>query len=269
MIGNPPFVGNKKMRDEFGTQYVETLRSAYAKSLSGGVDLVCFWFDKALRAIQIDGLAATGLVATQAIRRGANRAVLDAIARDSRIFDAWADEPWINEGAAVRVSMVCFGSSGGVPRLNGTVAPRITADLGGRSAIDLTLAAPLSENLGIAFQGSSKVGAFEVCGTLARRWLSEPNPGGHSNADVVRPWANGQTLATRPGDDWIVDFGTELSEAEASLYELPFEYVAAHVKPDRMKNNREAYRRYWWRHAEARPGLRCQQRRVLRRQLSV
>jgi type II restriction/modification system DNA methylase subunit YeeA/predicted RNase H-like HicB family nuclease len=256
VVGNPPFVGNKKMRDELSAEYVEALRSLYAQTVHAGVDLVCYGFDKARKAIKCNGLDKAGLVATQAIRRGANRAALDAIARDSCILEAWADEPWVNDGAAVRVSMICFGNSSEPARLNGVQAPRITADLGGSADLDLTTAASLVQNLGVAFQGSSKVGAFEIPGELARTWLRLPNPNGRSNAEVVRPWANGQTLAKRPTDYWIVDFGIELSESEASLYEAPFAHVARHVKPARATSNREAYRRYWWRHAEARSGLR-------------
>ena len=224
--------------------------------MPSSVDLVCYWFDKALKAIRHDGLGAAGLVATQAIRRGSNRAVLDSIARESRIFDAWADEPWVNDGAAVRVSMVCFGAASGVARLGGIEVPRITADLGGSGDLDLTQAMPLAENARVAFQGSSKVGAFDISGALARSWLAQPNPNGRPNSDVVRPWANGQTLAQRAGDDWIVDFGCEMTEGTASLYELPFRHVEQYVKPERITNNREAYQRYWWRHAEARSGLR-------------
>lgn len=48
-----------------------------------------------------------------------------------------------------------------------------------------------------------------------------------------------------------------MTETDASLYELPFEYVVEHVKPEREKNNREAYRRYWWRHGEPRVAMRA------------
>ena len=68
---------------------------------------------------------------------------------------------------------------------------------------------------------------------------------------------NGIDLTRRWGDRWIVDFGTHMPEADAALYEAPFKYVTRFVKPLREKNNREAYRKFWWRHAEARPGMRA------------
>ena len=35
-----------------------------------------------------------------------------AATNDLRIFDAWSDEPWVIDGAAVRVSLVCFSRAG-------------------------------------------------------------------------------------------------------------------------------------------------------------
>jgi len=41
---------------------------------------------------------------------GANRRVLEPIAQSSAIFEAWSDEPWILDGAAAPVSIVCFAA---------------------------------------------------------------------------------------------------------------------------------------------------------------
>ena len=48
-----------------------------------------------------------------------------------------------------------------------------------------------------------------------------------------------------------------MSEADAALYEAPFRYVVEHVKPEREQNNREAYRKFWWRHGEPRIAMRA------------
>jgi type II restriction/modification system DNA methylase subunit YeeA len=62
-------------------------------------------------------------------------------------------------------------------------------------------------------------------------------------------------VTRRPSDKWIIDFGWTMTESEAALYEAPFAFVAEHVKPDREQNNRELYRRFWWRHVEPRQGM--------------
>ena len=104
--------------------------------------------------------------------------------------------------------------------------------------------------------GDTKGGPFDVPGDLAREWLRLPaNPNERPNADVLKPWVNGMDLTRRPSGKWIVDFGWDMSEAEAALYEAPFAHVKKHVWPMRQRNRREAYRVNWWRHVEPRQGM--------------
>ena len=249
VIGNPPFLGYSPQRETLGDDYVEALRSLYKGRFPAFADLVCYWFHKAGRLVAENRLARAGLVATNSIRGGRNRAVLDHIAADSSIYEAWADEPWVVDGAAVRVSLVCFAANdAGLPvRLNGGEAARINADL--TASVDLTAAGRLAGNRGEAFIGGMKKGAFDIPSALAREWLALPaNPNGRPNADVLKPWTNGMDITRRPSGKWIVDFGHAMSEADAALYETPFAHVRERVKPARDHNNRQDLRRFWWRH---------------------
>ena len=255
VIGNPPFLGGSKKRRELGDAYFEALDTVFAKRVPGGADLVCYWFDKARLAIETKGLGAAGLVATQSVRSGSNRAVLDSIRKNTRIFDAWSDEPWVNDGAAVRVSLVSFGW-GECCFLNGESVEEITAELGSSVASDMSLARSLPENSGVSFEGTKKYGDFDITGELARSWLRLPNPHGRPNSGVVKPWRNGQDITRRPSDTWVIDFGAHTVEADASLYEAPFSHLLRSVKPERMKVRRERTRRLWWIHEEARVSLR-------------
>ena len=88
VIGNPPFLGDKKMRGELGDAYTETLRKTYAGRVPGGADLVCYWFEKSRAALASQALNAAGLVATQSIRAGVSRKVLAAVQDSTRIFEA-------------------------------------------------------------------------------------------------------------------------------------------------------------------------------------
>ena len=257
VVGNPPFLGGKLLRGGLGGAYVETLQRLYGARIHGEADLVCHWFDKAARLVADGGLARAGLVATNSIRGGRNRAVLDRIVEAGAIFDAWSDEPWVVDGAAVRVSLVCFArKDAGLPaRLNGTDATRIAADLTA-GGLDLGKAARLSRNAGVSFMGDTKNGAFDVPGDLAREWLRLPaNPNGQPNADVLKPWMNGMDVTRRPSDRWIVDFGWRMSEAEAALYEGPFQYAREHVHPVRQRNRAPKVREFWWRHEAPRQGM--------------
>jgi type II restriction/modification system DNA methylase subunit YeeA len=256
VIGNPPFLGGKLMRTMLGNDYVEHLFRTYAGRVPAEADLVVYWFEKAWERITAGHVQRAGLVATNSIRGGASRLALDRIAHGGAIYDAWDDEPWILDGAAVRVSLICFARhpAAAEARLDGRPVQRVNSDLTG--AVDLTGAKPLAENRGIAFMGDTKGGAFDVPGELAREWLLLPlNPNGRPNSDVLRPWMNGMDLTRNPSGRWIIDFGWEMTEQEAALYDAPYAYIREHVRPVRMQNRREAYAKFWWRHVEPRPGM--------------
>jgi type II restriction/modification system DNA methylase subunit YeeA len=267
IVGNPPFLGGKLMRAGLGDRTVEALFHVYRGRVPQEADLVAYWFEKAHEAVVSGAAKRVGLVATNSIRGGANRRVLDKIVAHGRIFEAWSDEPWVVDGAAVRVSMICFSVDDDQARLDGKSVSQINADLTS-GELDLTKAKRLDENLGVSYMGDTKGGAFDVPGELARRWLRAPiNPNGRPNSEVLRPWRNGQDITRRSADKWIIDFGWEMSEREASYFQVPFEHVKDNVLPERLKNRRDSYRKYWWRHVEPRPAmikkLRCLDRYIV------
>ncbi len=260
IVGNPPFLGDKKMIAEMGEEYVGALRERYQGRVPGGADLVTYWFAKAWESIKAGHAQRAGLVATNSIRGGQNRKVLDAIVGEGRIFEAWSDEPWVLDGAAVRVSIVCFAaaSAGIPPRLNGSPVDRVHPDLTGRTGgvgLDLTVAQKIGENRRIAFQGTIKTGKFEVPGNLARRWLCLPtNPDGRRNADVLRPWANGKDITRRPFDRWIVNF-CGLDEHQAAMYERPFEHLSSAARSSGLRKREKRTQEKWWLFQRSRPEM--------------
>jgi type II restriction/modification system DNA methylase subunit YeeA len=133
------------------------------------------------------------------------------------------------------------------------------------SSLDLTVARQLPENADIAYMGDTKGGAFDIPADVAMEMINAPiNPNGRPNSDVVHPWINGWDITRRPREMWIIDFGVDMPEEEAALYEIPFEYVKKHVKPARLKNKRASYRNKWWIHVEPRPALRAALHPLLR-----
>ena len=254
VVGNPPFLGDRKMIRELGEDYTFKLRKVYEGRVPGGADLVCYWFEKARKALEIHGLGAAGLVSTNSIRGGANRKVLDAIVKTSRIYEAWSDEDWVNDGAAVHVSLVCFGHADQTPRLNNEDVEAISSDLS--AAQSISSVQKLKANVDASYIGTQKNGPFDISREVAVQWLRLPNPNGKSNALVVRPWANGLDVTRRPQNRWVVDFGCDMSLDEASLFEAPFAYVEQTVKPTRADVRRDFHRNNWWLYGDARPGLR-------------
>jgi hypothetical protein len=129
---------------------------------------------------------------------------------------------------------------------------------------ELTDRLPRLDGVDVAFQGPVKLGAFDIDGDLARRWLQEPsNPDGKHNCEVVRPLLNGFDITRRPTGRWIIDFGS-LVEVGSSLIEQPFQYARTHVKPSREQNRRKRRRLFWWQHGETGPGLKRATERLAR-----
>ncbi|WP_424981866.1 class I SAM-dependent DNA methyltransferase [Maritalea sp. S77] len=262
VIGNPPFLGDKRMIAELGESYVQKLRAAHKNDVPGGANFVCYWIYHANKLAANAGAERVGLVTTNAVRTGADRKVLETFTRTAEIFEAWSDEPWIVDGASVRVSIICFSNAPQPKRLNGNTVNIITPSL---SAFPQPMPVALQENARGSFTGVFLNGAFEIEQAKAINWLKAPlNVSGSYNSDVLRLTANGEDLLQRGEVKWLLDFGADIGEDEAALYELPFEYALRKIKPFRQRKNddgeyvvrRKNHRERWWIHAEPRPGMR-------------
>lgn len=255
IIGNPPFLGDKKMRGELGDEYVDSLRALYADRVPGGADLVTFWFERARAQIEAGKAKRAGLLATNSISMVSNRPILERILDSGGIFMAWSDRPWILDGAAVRVSMVGFDDGSQKERvLDGVSVSAIHANL--TASANVTSALPLPENEGLCFLGVMKGGPFDLTAEQARLMLAAPlNPNGRPNSDVVKRRLIGRDVVRGTQHGWLIDFA-DRSEKEAALYELPFEYVKRIVKPLRDENRDSLMKQNWWLHGRSRPALR-------------
>jgi hypothetical protein len=256
IIGNPPFLGGKMLRANLGDEYVDAMFDVYKGRVPREADFVTYWHEKARAMVAEGRTKRVGLLATQGIRGGANRKIVERIKETGDLFAAWSDEPWILDGAAVHTSFLAYDDGSEKTReLDGHSVLAINANL--TAGLDLTKARRLKENVGIAFMGDTKGGPFDIKPDQAAKMLAAKNPDGRSNADVVRRWVNGQDVTGQPRNMWIVDFGVGMSEADAALYEGPFEYVRWIVKPQRENNKRAAYAERWWLHVEPRSGMRA------------
>ena len=256
IVGNPPFLGSQLIRGSLPESHTDALFGLYGERIPNYSDYCCYWFEKARHMIEDSSAKRVGLLATQGIRGGANRRVLERIKETGDIFAAHSDRPWMLDGAAVRVSIVCFdnGEQQG-KELDGEDVTIINANLS--AGVDLTQAVRLPENAGRSFIGDMKKGKFEIDSTTAADMLNAGgNPNGRPNSDVVRPWANALDITRRPREMWIVDFDMNISEYEAAQYETPFEYVKEHVKPFRDSVRNPLERRRWWVHGRTAPDFR-------------
>ncbi|MEX2181321.1 MAG: DNA methyltransferase [Gemmatimonadaceae bacterium] len=263
IVGNPPYVGNKRMRTALGDGYVEALR-AVRGDISEGVDLVMYWWAEAARRVADGRVQRAGLITTNSIVQKSNRAVVSAAAeRGARVTWAIADHPWDGDGdsAAVRVAMTvtalrperatALTVDEAAHVLRTREVERLNADLTAHADVSSAVEQALLSNSGICHQGfSPQASGFLLDRAEALELLKEPR-----NRDVVRPFVNGRDLTQRPRDAFSIDFALR-TEVEAREYAVPFDIVRSRVQPDRATNKRASYRDLWWRYGEARTGLR-------------
>jgi hypothetical protein len=272
IVGNPPFLGGKRISTELGIPYRDWLSLSHPGA-SQNVDLVGHFFRKAFDAIRHP--ACLGLLATNAISQGDTQegSLTAILAKGGAISHAVRQLAWPGE-AEVIVSMIHI-VKGMVTEaiLDGNSVPRINSNL--TSGIDLSTALPLPENRGQSLLGIQKNGPFDVPGGLARSWIvAAVNSNGRSNLDVLRPYRNGDDVTGRPRDMWLIDFPLKLTEAEASVFTAPFQYLrAASYSPGRgvpevslvtYRRNTPGQNKAWWQPHRPRPEMRRQIKRLRR-----
>ena len=252
IVGNPPFLGHVPFRETLGGHYADELYALYGNRIPNFSDLCCYWFEKARAQIESGTTKRAGLLATQAIRFQFNRSVLTRIKETGSIFEAVSDKDWILDGATVHISIICFDDGTDTCRsLDGAPVSSIHSDL--TAGIELTRAQRLATNSGIAFQGVTKVGDFDISGDVALAMMAQGNPHGRPNSHVIRRWINGADITQRSRNMWIIDFG-DMSLEQAALYEAPFEHIDAHVRLQRERSRSTISS--WWLHERPRPKMR-------------
>jgi hypothetical protein len=264
VVGNPPFIGNKRMRSALGNGYVEALRGSWS-DVPETVDFVMYWWHHAAELTRTGNPSRFGFITTNSITQSFNRRVVQsALESGVSLVFAIPNHPWVDseEGAAVRVGMT-VGTSGELQGTHLTVSREQDTDDGTtdvqfieRSGIinaDLSLGAKteqavgLKANKGLSFMGVSLIGQGFV--------LSDNDPL-LSSEGPTKPYVIGKDLNRRPDKRWVIDFYGLAEEQARSLAPEHFQRVLDRVKPERDHNNRLGYREKWWLFGEQRSGLR-------------
>jgi len=268
ILGNPPFLGNKRMRDVLGDGYSEALRRTYP-DVPDSVDFVLYWWHKAASAIQSGRTRRFGLITTNSLTQTFNRRVIaHHTSGKEPIKLLWAipDHPWTDEGAAVRIAMTVVGMEGHpwlgyvveernadtpeaeaeAVKIDGCSVDVIHEDLTGGA--DIVGTPPLMANLGVSFRGYLLSGKGFI--VSSRQWKSWGYPA------RVHPFMNGRDIMDIPREVMVIDlFGLSRDEASKEC-PGPYQYVFENVKPERDQNNRASLKDNWWIFAWPRPVMR-------------
>jgi len=279
IVGNPPFIGNKRMRDALGNGYTEAVRDAYAYKVRKDSDFVMYWWYKAAKAVRgkldewSDEAERFGLITTNSIRQVSNRKSIkkqmEANPPVSLVF-AIPDHPWVAsaDGSDVRIAMT-VGAVTDQPGTLQTVTREKQAkgihwdvqltDKTGSIQSDLTVGADvagaesLEANEDLSYMGVIPVGlGFRI----DQEEIEDKGYSLGSLPPVIRPYLNGKDVANNRPVRYIIDFfGLDKEEARDQYPEL-YQRVRDRVKPKRDEVRRKNHRDYWWIFGEARPAMR-------------
>jgi hypothetical protein len=273
VVGNPPFIGNWRMRSALGDGYTEALRQVYDE-IPETSDYVMYWWDRAAEVVRMGIAKRFGLIATNSLRQTFNRRVLERHMTGksplSLVF-AVPDHPWVDsaDGANVRISMT-VGEAGDSNGVLGTVlsetegtSEAVEVELTerrGKILSDLTIGANVSStealranelisSPGVKLHGAGFIVTKEIAASLGLGRI----PGLENH---IRLYRNGRDLTSVPRDVMVIDlFGLQAAEVRSNYPEV-YQWVIERVKPERDQNNRPTYRNNWWIFGEPRSDFR-------------
>jgi len=264
-VGNPPFAGKNTIAEGSPAGILDWFKQLHPES-HGNADLVAHFFRRCFDLLRPGG--SLGLIATNTIAQGDTRSTgLRWICLNGgSIYAARKRYKWPGV-AAVVVSVVHLhkGAYGGAKLLERRPVQQITAFLFANGGHEDPR--PLASNAGKSFVGSYVLGmgfTFDDSGPADDDTPGIPSPiatmkrliaENQKNAEVIFPYIGGEEVNSSPTHShhrYVINFG-ERSEEEC-WREWPelMAIVERKVKPVRMENNREGYRRYWWQYAEKR-----------------
>jgi methylase of polypeptide subunit release factors len=261
IIGNPPFLGGKKVSNAIGTNAREWMVNVLADGARGNADIVAYFFLRALSLLNRTGNL--GLIATNSVAQGDNREVaLDRMIQVGFVIvRAVQSRKWPVSSVNLEYAAV-WGSMGpvasGVMRLADDVpSDEITSFLepAGRAR---GKAERLSENVGIAFIGSyiNCVEEFTMSPERARQMIEADR----RLDQVIWPFPDGKTdingKPTLEASRWIVDF-TGVSEDDLPGFGDAYQWVLNRVRPARaLLTNKPKQQQQWWLYERSSLGLR-------------
>ncbi len=285
IVGNPPFIGAKDMREALGDGYTEAVRDAYLYKVRKSADFVMFWWYKAAKAVRgkLDGWEGAaerfGLITTNSVRQTFNRKVMEKQMKGSppvSLIFAVPDHPWVAsaDGSDVRIAMTAGavtdqpGTLQTVTReeqskglhwdveleeQTGNILPDLTI------GADVTGAEPLEANDEIACAGVKLHGSGFIVEPKEARKLGLGETDGLERH--IRPYRNGRDLTQQPRGVKVIDlYGMEAGEVREK-YPAVYQHVKEEVKPQRdakagSSKDADRYAERWWLFGKTRPTMR-------------
>ena len=278
VVGNPPFIGSKRMRDLLGDGYIDAVQAAWPE-IPQASDFVLRWWHHAALLLRAGRLTRFGFITTNSTSHTYNRRVLEPHLEgaENPIYLVFAipDHPWVDaaDGAAVRISMTVAarGAGDGVLVTVSAEAPsaitgredlvvktvsqvgRINSDLS--VGADITVSVELAANCGLCAVGFKTIGAGFVVDVNRAAALGLGQ--GQGLERHIRPYISGRDLAGERRGIFVLDF-FGLTEVDLrARFPACYQHLLDHVRPERLQNRNSVFRNLWWVIGHPRPAFRA------------
>ena len=276
IVGNPPFIGSKRMRAALGDGYVDAIQAAWP-AIPEATDFVLRWWHAAAVLTKVGAVRRFGFITSNSLRQVyVRRAVEPHLVGEPRISVVLAvpDHPWVDsaDGAAVRISMTVGAQGFHTGRLREVLSERTESADGddlvqeitervGVIGADLRIgpavagAKVLQANLGLCSVGMKTIGsAFQIdAKTAASLGLGHvPELGRH-----IRPYLSGRDFSSTERGVMVIDFFGLEAEEVRHRFPAAYQYLLDRAKPERDLNRNVLFQRLWWVIGHPRPQFRA------------
>jgi methylase of polypeptide subunit release factors len=244
ILGNPPFLGGKRISGNYGDEYLNYIKTNYYPA-EGSVDLVVYFFRRIFDIVKYGGIQA--LISTNTLSQGDSRiSGLEQIIRNKgKLIFAIKSVKWPGQ-AAVEVSLVSISKAERFKSvfLNGKLVEFISSFLDDSAQVENPKQLFVNQNK--SFQGSVVLGTGFILDEIEKNRLIQINP---KNKEVIFPYLNGDDINTDPNQKpsrWIINFFDWSKEYCSTNYPECFGIVGEKVKPERNILDDKGYREKWW-----------------------
>lgn len=266
VVGNPPFIGSKRMREALGDGYVDAIQQAWP-DIPQSADFVMRWWHHAATLTSRGALQRFGLITTNSLRQAyVRRAIAPHLEGNHPISLVFAvpDHPWVDsaDGAAVRIAMTAGQQGRHQGKLYTVTSERTEAEDGNDDlvvsmnmcagiihsdlsvGVDLTQAIPLLANQSICSVGMKTIGsAFQIDFNRATELGLGRVPGLEQH---IRPYLNGRDVSQIPRRLYVVDFYGMGEDTVRERFPAAYQHLLERAKPDRAVNRNPIFRDLWW-----------------------
>lgn len=266
IIGNPPYIGARRIRSALGDGYLQALRSVYT-DIAEHADFVMYWWARSAECVGNRKAKRFGLITTNSLRQTFSRKVVEhCLNKYSNLVIKYVipDHPWVDsiDGAAVRVSLIGVGSDG----FGGEVVTVVKEEKTGDSEYQLVLNSKfglITPNLSIGTDpGKSKIlksnelvssVGYQLTGkgfTLTDNQKNELSGG--LKLPILKPMLSGKDITQSFRNLWAIDtFGYQINDLRTK-YPQVYQWLLNRVKPERAQNSVQSLRENWWIYARSR-----------------